>query len=34
MYWSPPQRLRVQSNAPTLATVTPGTAITTGAASR
>ena len=31
MFWSPPQRLRVQSNAPTLATVTPGTAITTGA---
>ena len=31
MYWSPPQRLRVQSNAPALATVTPGAAVTTSA---
>ena len=33
MYWSPPQRLRTQSNAPAIATLTPGTAITTGATS-
>ena len=33
MLWTPPQRLRTQSNAPTLATLTPGTAVTTGATS-
>ena len=33
MYWSPPQRLRTQSNAAALATLTPGTAVTTGASS-
>ena len=33
MFWSPPQRLRTQSNADAIATVTPGTAVTTGATS-
>ena len=33
MFWYPPQRLRTQSNAAAIATLTPGTAVTTGATS-
>ena len=32
MFWYPPQRLRTQSNAAAIATLTPGTAVTTGGA--